>query len=108
MGTSAAVMTGSKVFLGWLREGDIPDPNALSGNEILPDRTFKPGNTDRTIVNVVGTNPGGASIYLMGWIVYTDERGTEFGDTHTTYFLRQWNGRRFEIPSGFPDWDFQF
>ncbi len=107
-GTTEAIMTGSRISLTWMREGEIPDPHELIGNPVVGPRRFKPGATDRTLISVEGSNRGGINLYLMGWIVYFDGRGEEFGDSHTTYFLRQWNGGRFEVPKGLPDWDFLF
>jgi hypothetical protein len=114
-GTSEAVVLGSKVALLWLCPEDVPLPNDLIGSDVVPKRSFKVGATDKATIwsdelgglNMVNQTPR-KSLYLLGWVVYVDGRGEEFGDTHTTYFGRVFDRStmRLEISKEILDWEF--
>ena len=114
-GSSDAIVTGSQVSLQWLYPADIPLPTNFSGADLIPKRRFAVGATDRVTVesNELGglnwTHDNGAKkLFLMGWVVYTDGRGEEFGDTGTTYFGRELDPktRLFGASQILSDWDF--
>jgi len=114
-GTSEANVIGSKVALLWLFPEDIPLPTDLEGTEVIPKRRFTVGATDK--LTVLSNQTGGLewvqglpskNLYLLGWVVYADGRGEEFGSTRTTYFGRIFNRetRLFTMASDLPDWEF--
>jgi hypothetical protein len=97
-GGSEANVTGSSVRLVWLRTSEIPTPHEMKGRDVIPHRRFLVGATDRVTMwtgtgddDVEPPQTGGDALYLMGWVVYVDGRGEEFGSTRTTYFLRQYD-----------------
>jgi hypothetical protein len=110
-GESEASVTGSRVLFDWIEPENIPSPNDLKGQDVVPHRRFLVGATDRAEIRspveaglVEAMGPGTKRLYLLGWIVYVDGRGEEFGSTRTTHFLRVWDAtyQRFDIV---PEWD---
>lgn len=113
-GSSDAQVLGSNVRLGWMQADKIPAPSDLIAEDVIAHRPFKVGATDKAEVRVSMTDgpphaagTGSLGLHLLGWIVYVDGRGEEFGATHTTYFCRQYDlfTERFKI-ANIPDWEF--
>lgn len=115
-GGSEAHVTGSRFSLAWLETTDIPTPNDLIGQDIIPHRRFLVGATDR--VTVWSNNLGGLAeaealpnrrLFLMGWMVYRDASGPNEGSPRTGYFLRVFDPqtRLFDDPRlrGGIDWE---
>jgi len=97
-GRSEATVTGSRFSLAWMETTDIPTPNALAGEDVIPHHRFLVGATDRAWV--YSNNLGGLAeaeavpnrkLYLIGWIVYEDAMGPNKGTPRTGYFLRVFN-----------------
>ena len=115
-GLSECTVLGSRVQLDWMLASDIPSPHDLKGKDIIPRRRFLRGATDRVTISRndaegVETFSEGKLLYLLGWVVYVDGRGEEFGSTRTTYFIRQYNAvtRKFvdARTNGGVDWEWE-
>lgn len=113
-GAGEAAVIGSRVTLDWLYQEDIPIPTDLWGSDLIPKRRYLPGATDKATVESDqwgGLNEffgdGRKKLYLLGWVVYFDGRGEEFGTRRTTYFGRQFDAelRLFQPIRHLPDWE---
>ena len=117
-GGSAATVIGSSVRLDWFYPDDLPSPDALGGrDDIIPIRNFGVSVRDRYtikfnppggLVQTITDELNGKRLYLLGYIVYADGRGSEFGANRTTYFCRvaDTETKLFTAISLFPDWEF--
>jgi hypothetical protein len=115
-GPVGATVTGSRVRFEWFYPVDIPTPPELDGDDVIPHRRFSAGATDKVRIETDGH--GGLNmfhgdntkhLFLLGWVVYVDDRGEEFGTPRTTYFCRIFNrdNEQFFInQERFPDWEF--
>ncbi len=73
----------------------------------MPD-TFEASSDDLGGLHDMTMPEGLKTLYFMGWIVYSDGRGEEFGDIRTTYFCREFNptANMFRPSLEYTDWEF--
>jgi hypothetical protein len=119
-GTSAAKITGSRVRLDWLESpADVPNPDDIGGADIIPHNRMIASARIRCPMEIEDSFRGGFSetpdkrlsqstLILFGWIVYEDDRGSEFGTTRTTYFCQMLDNSSgsFKPAESLPDWNF--
>ena len=120
-GTSAATITGSRVRLDWFDLDDVPNPDAMGGIDIIPHHRMIASARQRCSLDAAPENsfeagfselPDSrlvqAKLLVLGWVVYEDDRGSEFGDTRTTYFCRAYDSttQRFAAIPELAVWEF--
>jgi hypothetical protein len=107
-GTTRAQVTGSTAYVDVFAPDDWPNPNDYGRNNVIGNRRFKPGATDRyTAVSDNATlfdayASGANQVRLYGYVVYEDDAGVPI----TTYFCRVHDRERDRfIPPDNPDYD---
>lgn len=115
-GSSDANFVGGRVKLEWQLEEDIPNPDDLTGQDLNLRAWFAPSGRDRAVAatgqdggfqEANGAEDAGKYLFLMGWIIYADGRGVEFGNVRTTYFCLRYDSQRelFRPYTDIPDWN---
>ena len=120
-GDSPATITGSRIRLDWFNLDDVPNPDAMGGAERIDHDRLPVGDRRRCSLEVAVENTfeegfaevpdsrlDQAKLLLLGWIVYHDDRGSDVGNTRTTYFARAYDPdtQRFISIPELSEWEF--